>query len=284
MGKFRFLILYLSRFDIPYLKELLVEVKLRGIIVLPVLDGISGMDYQVISGIDYRDSYLLTDCVNGIRFAIENDFGYSVLENDSLKTASYSSAECVILGLEEVDFGFVDRLYRRHFNYPWDIISTPRLLIREITAGDLNSLYEIYGDPSITEYMEDLYDNPDEELAYIKNHIKNVYGLYGYGMWVIIEKSTGRLIGRVGITPSEKYDEPELGYVIEKSKQRMGYGYEACLGVLDYARDALLLSGLNCFICFGNVKSISLCEKLNFTRLSEVYMNDRKMHRYHITF
>ena len=75
----------------------------------------------------------------------------------------------------------------------------------------------------MTEYLDPLYEY-EKEKEYQRSYINYMYRLYGYGMWVVIEKATGKLIGRVGIENREACDgEPELGYMIVVSYQRKGY-------------------------------------------------------------
>ena len=64
--------------------------------------------------------------------------------------------------------------------------------IREITVKDVPQLYELYRDASITAFMEPLFADPEQEIAYTKDYIENVYGFYGYGMWVLEEKRSGQ--------------------------------------------------------------------------------------------
>ena len=61
--------------------------------------------------------------------------------------------------------------------------------------------------------------------------------LLGYGMWIIEEKATGKIIGRAGF----EYVDDEtvsLGFVIRKSERKKGYAYEACLLCLNFLFDS----------------------------------------------
>ena len=116
----------------------------------------------------------------------------------------------------------------------------------------------------MTEYLDPLYEY-EKEKEYQRSYINYMYRLYGYGMWVVIEKATGKLIGRVGIENREACDgEPELGYMIDVSYQRKGYATEVCLAVIGYAWNFLEFDKLNCLIQKGNKASECLAEKLGF--------------------
>ena len=129
----------------------------------------------------------------------------------------------------------------------------------------MDSLYDIYKEESITQYMEGLFENPDEEREYITNYRKYVYAFYEYGMWIIEEKATGKIIGRAGIDP--RGEENELGYVIGVPWQKQGYAYEVCMGILHYAQTEM--EGCEKIISKvqpENTPSIRLLEKLGFEK------------------
>ena len=96
----------------------------------------------------------------------------------------YCGVYCVE-SLEDIDGEYLERIYRRTKGIPWNIVETEHLLIREIIPEDVPRLYELYSDDSITKYMDNLYSDPEQELSYTRDYIQNIYGFYGYGMWII---------------------------------------------------------------------------------------------------
>ncbi len=162
------------------------------------------------------------------------------------------------------------------------ILKTDRLTLREIRVEDVDRLYEIYEGPGITDFIEPLYEDRDEEIVYTRDYIKYQYGFYGYGLWIVTENDTGRIVGRAGLTNRPGYLEAELAYVIEKDRQGRGYAKEALKAIVSYARDELYLESLNCFVIPGNDISIHLCKKLGFEYLEDVDLDGIIMHRYHL--
>lgn len=175
----------------------------------------------------------------------------------------------------EIEYQSLELVWRRLTGRPWMITETKRCVIRETVTEDVGEFYEIYQDASITEYMEDLYADRDEEIAYIKDYIKNVYGFYGYGMWTVLEKKSGRIIGRAGLSLREGYEIPELGFVIGVPWQRQGFAYEVCMAVLQYGKAELNFTSFQAFVMEGNTKSRMLCEKLGFAYREKVEMGGR---------
>lgn len=173
-------------------------------------------------------------------------------------------------GLEQLDYPYCNLVFMRLNNLPMDIAETSRCLLREITEGDIESLYSLYQGRGITDYMEPLYANPEEEVEYTRKYIENVYGMYGYGIWVIIEKSSGRMIGRAGIElkehplDTEKYI-LELGFMIATDKQRQGYATEVVHAILAFAQLQTDMKEVYCYVYSHNTASRSFCLSMGFS-------------------
>lgn len=183
--------------------------------------------------------------------------------------SDFSGALYVIEQIEEIGYETIDMAYRRLAGLPWEILATERCIVRETIAEDVDSFYRIYAEPEITKYMENLYTDRDEEIAYIRDYREKVYGFYGYGMWTVLTKE-GTVIGRAGISWREGFDMPELGFVIGLPWQRQGYAYEVCSAVLTYAREELGFEQVQALVMEGNDISKNLCRKLGFQFLEKV--------------
>ena len=194
--------------------------------------------------------------------------------HDGNENMGFAGAIYVIEKIEEIGYETVDMVYRRLAGLPWEIFTTKRCIIRETTVEDVDSFYRIYAEPEITEYMENLYADRDEEIAYIRNYREKVYGYYGYGMWTVLTRD-GTVIGRAGISWREGFDMPELGFVIGVPWQRRGYAYEVCEAVLEYAHKELGFTQIRALVMEGNDKSESLCYKLGFQCVDKIAIEDK---------
>ncbi len=189
--------------------------------------------------------------------------------HEGSRSEDFPGAAWLIEDLEEMDRESLELAYRRLAGLPWEILETGRCRVRETTVEDVDSFYQIYAEPSITAYMENLFADREEEIAYTKDYIEKVYAFYGYGMWTVLEKEKGAVIGRAGIIWREGYDLPELGFVIGVPWQGKGYAYEVCKAVLRYAKEELSMVRVQALVRTGNEKSLRLCEKLGFVRSGE---------------
>jgi RimJ/RimL family protein N-acetyltransferase len=191
-------------------------------------------------------------------------------------------ADILVEGFAEVDAEFLDRIMKRVQGLPWTTVVTPRCYLREITVDDLDELFALYAQPGITDFTEPLYERTREE-QYTRDYIDCMYRFYGYGMWLLFERSTGKLMGRAGFSHQNLGDETvlEMGYIIGVPWQRQGYATEVCSSLIDYARENLSAFGtLNCFVEPGNIASHALMRKLGFAPHGTVTLSEKEMIRY----
>lgn len=177
---------------------------------------------------------------------------------------------------EEESAGLADyliRVWQRYVGQPWQIVETERCAVRETVPEDLEYFYEIYSEPSVALYMEDLDADPQQEQAKLQAYREQMYGFYEFGMWTVVLKETGRVIGRVGFSLETEGDgigaivlqgAPWLGYVIGKPWQGKGLALEVCKAILAYARDALEMDLAAARVQAENTRSIRLLKKLGF--------------------
>lgn len=217
-----------------------------------------------------KNTLYITDCAECFKLLYDRKLPTLVCLHEHNRTEDLSRAEYAIENIEEIQYQSLELAWLRLTGQPWIITTTKRCIIRESVLEDVDGFYEIYKEPSITEYMEGLYTDRDTEIAYLRDYIKNVYGFYGYGMWTVLEKAGGQVIGRAGLSLREGCDIPELGFVIGVPWQRQGYAYEVCQAVLAYGREELDFTRFQALVMKGNKKSKRLCEKLGFALWEDV--------------
>ena len=196
------------------------------------------------------------------------------------KKENLGSTPYAIENIEELDLYYIERIYQRFQNLPWTITETKRCIIREMTEEDLDAVYEVYAAPSITKYMEGLYEDREKELEYTRSYIQHAYTFWGYGTWVIVRKEDKKIIGRVGFNLRDGYEEVELGFVIMEEEQQKGYAFECCEAVMKIGREEYEFEAVQALVKEGNTASINLCQKLGFRFIEKVWYEKEEYLRF----
>ncbi|MDE6915597.1 MAG: GNAT family N-acetyltransferase [Lachnospiraceae bacterium] len=223
---------------------------------------------------DKTHKVMITERAEEAEYYAAHQMPYIVWLNEQNHGEHFPSGSYCVENLSDIDARYLDRVYRRFYDIPWDITETARLRIREIAVADVPKLYELYSDARVTQFMEPLLADPEQEALYTKEYIDNVYRFYGYGMWVLEEKTSGQVIGRAGLEYKEGFEGLELGFMLGTAYQHRGYAYEACSAILAYGVGELGQRVFCSHIDENNTASIRLCERLGFAAQGKVRLNE----------
>ncbi len=176
----------------------------------------------------------------------------------------------IVTDLNGITPQYMKLLHAHEQGEPADIADTGRLLIREMAVRDLPDVYRLYDTLAGCPFVEALYPW-DKELEFTENYIKNMYGFYQYGLWLVFEKETRRLVGRAGIENRviDGVQRQELGYLVGKPWQRKGYAMEMASAIMKYAFCELELDEIFICTCKENKPSVSLAKKLGFSSYAD---------------
>lgn len=110
--------------------------------------------------------------------------GYVHAENAS---EHFPGASYIIQEPDLVDIDSYVKIYEREAGLPWTILRTPRCLVREFTADDLDGIYELY-DEQARQYLEPPSADRAREREILEAYIERIYGLYGFGHWAVLAR------------------------------------------------------------------------------------------------
>lgn len=236
-----------------------------------VKENISYIEVKEFDGICDREALCVLTEISNITKAVALFMPVIILASADISEYPVIKNTYLTDSLSVITEEYIRKVYNRYYRLPNVIMETKRLLIREVTIDDVKDLYKIYSESSITAYMEGLYEEYDEEVRFTESYIENMYGFYDYGMWIVCAKESGNVIGRAGLSNREVdgAEYVELGYVIDVHFQRQGYAYEACRGIMQYAKTVMKKEEL--LICTDerNLPSINLAYKLGFEYYAE---------------
>lgn len=119
------------------------------------------------------------------------------------------------------------------------ILETKRLFMRELTPLDWEPLCRILQDPEVMYAYEHAFC--EEEVKEWFDRQVDRYRRYGFGLWAVILKETGEMIGQCGLTmqPWGEKEVLEIGYLFQKRYWKQGYAIEGASACKAYAFDCL---------------------------------------------
>lgn len=211
-----------------------------------------------------ENTLLVTDCPEIAEHFAKNNMpvlGILIPQNEN---APFAGVRYLAEGWDDITPIYLEQIYRRYRGLPWQILETERCILRETTEADVDAFYRIYAEPSVTAFMENLFPDREEELRYMADYREKVYALYGFGIWSVILKETGEIIGRAGLDMRRGFAEPELGFVIGVPWQRQGLAEEVCRAILRYGEEKLGFTKVQALTEQENTASLALLKKLGF--------------------
>jgi RimJ/RimL family protein N-acetyltransferase len=145
------------------------------------------------------------------------------------------------------------------------ILETSRLLLREFIPQDADALAAVLGDPVAMQYYPAALDRKGVEEWIERNRSR--YQSDGYGLWAMVLKDSGELIGDCGciLQEVEGANHVEVGYHVRRDLWGNGYGTEAARACMEYAFTALEVTRVISMIRPENVQSIRVAEKNGLT-------------------
>lgn len=149
------------------------------------------------------------------------------------------------------------------------IITTERLILRELTDDDFNSLYAVLGDSDIMRHYPYTFDEKRVRDWITKN--KERYRVFGFGLWAVCLKETGDLIGDCGLTMQNinNFIRPEIGYHIRADMQHKGYAKEAASAVREWAFKNTPFNVLYSYMKADNTASCATARSIGMTQVDE---------------
>jgi [ribosomal protein S5]-alanine N-acetyltransferase len=141
------------------------------------------------------------------------------------------------------------------------ILETDRLLLREFVPEDADALAAVLGDPVAMQY----YPSPFAR-AEVENWIRRNRARYlndGFGLWAMVLKATGELIGDCGVYTREVEGSFgfELAWHVRRDHWNHGYATEASRECLDYAFATLACERVIALVRPENLSSCRVAEK-----------------------
>ena len=147
-------------------------------------------------------------------------------------------------------------------------LETERLILRPMLESDFDALLLIFTDPNVMAAFYHPLFTREQMGRWLKRNLDH-QAEFGYGLFSVIHKETGELIGDCGLEQMEELGAAELGYDFRSDFWHQGYATEAAIAARDYAFDVLGLPQLISLIRVGNLASRRVAEKVGMKLVEE---------------
>lgn len=144
------------------------------------------------------------------------------------------------------------------------VLATERLTLRPFTDGDTDGYASFCADPEVMRWVGEPMDRAQawRQMATFMGH----WALKGYGSWAAELRTTGELIGRIGLWHPEGWPGTEVGWLLGRRFWGHGYATEGGRAALEYGRDAVGMQSAISVIHPENDRSIAVAERLGAVR------------------
>jgi len=216
--------------------------------------------FNSLDGYHHDKDIIISD---GLKHSIT--IGKDICEDVGVGKEYRGSAAYVVYDYEDITDMYCEHIYARKTHTPAYILETNNYIVREECENDLEELYRLYDTLSDCPFIEPLYE-AEREKEFLSAYISNMYGFFDYGMWLVFDKKTGELVGRMGIENRsiDGVNCQELGYLVGRKYQRRRIAYEVCSKIVEYARESLCIDRLYACIHKDNIPSINFINKMKF--------------------
>jgi len=144
-------------------------------------------------------------------------------------------------------------------------VETPRLLLRLPRLEDLDPWAAMMADADAARFIGGVMPRPMSWRGLMT--MMGAWHAHGFAMFSVVEKSTGRWVGRVGPWMPEGWPGPEVGWAIVRDCWGKGYATESAEAATDWAFDQLGWSRVIHSIDPANVASQAVARRLGSQNL-----------------
>ncbi len=145
-------------------------------------------------------------------------------------------------------------------------IETERLTLRRLRMDDLDELVELQSESEVARFMG-AYDRA-ELVSWLRSD-QEEWAQRGHGRIGVVERASGRLIGRTGLRYWPRFDETEVGWALSAAARGQGFATEAARACLEWGFHDLDQDYLTAMIQPENKRSRAVAERLGMHPLRQ---------------
>ncbi|MBO9714136.1 GNAT family N-acetyltransferase [Sphingomonas sp.] len=154
------------------------------------------------------------------------------------------------------------------------VLLTERLILRQHEPQDFDAWADFHADEETMRYLGGVQPRSLAWRSFCA--MVGAWPMRGFSMFAVIERDTGRWVGRVGPHAPDGWPAPEIAWGVSRAFAGRGYAYEAAVAAIDFAFDTLGWAEVTHTIVPENLRSITLAKRVGSanrgrTQLPEPY-------------
>jgi RimJ/RimL family protein N-acetyltransferase len=146
------------------------------------------------------------------------------------------------------------------------VIETERLLLRPVALQDVDQLVALHDHPEVARFIRRLERPAAEERLRLA---EREWLERGHGLFAVLDRLTGRFLGRAGLKYWDQFGETEVGWALRRDAWGHGYATEAARACLSWGFASLDVQYLTAMINPKNEASIRVAHRLRMSHLRE---------------
>ena len=164
------------------------------------------------------------------------------------------------------------------------IIETERLIIRQLTEGDVAPLSTIVANPEVMRYSVRGVMSVEQTHEFV-DQCKLGYVSQGFGLWGLELRGSSELLGfaGLGLDKIDGAERTEMGYRLAPAYWGDGLATEAAAGVVEYGFTELDLPAICVIVLPEHVASWRVAEKIGFSEFRLIDYKGMTVRLYELT-
>ena len=158
-------------------------------------------------------------------------------------------------------------------------LTTERLILRDWKASDLDAWAAINADAEVRRHLGDGTPADRKDSWHMMAAAAGNQALNGFGMWAAEERSSGQLIGRIGLYQPPHFPDLEVNWLLGRLWWGKGLACEGAQACIAHAFGALDRLSVSSFIEADNEHSIALAQRLGMNDIGELRPGVRQFQR-----
>ena len=135
------------------------------------------------------------------------------------------------------------------------VFKSERLLCRRWLPEDFESLFAVYSDPEAMRYVGDGEPITQSACQEWFKVTESNYAKRGYGMFTLLERESGLVVGFAGLVHPGDQTEPEIKYALRRSHWGRGLASELVPQLLVYGARSHAMRRVMATVAPGNLAS-----------------------------